>query len=62
MDEKTLQQITQWMAFGQVVLPKVAAAVTHYAELKDNPALNETDRQKMVENLQGLELKDWHDL
>lgn len=62
MDEKTLLAITQWMAFAQVMLPKLVDIAAHYAEIKDNPALQETDKEKMAANLQGLQLKDWKDL
>lgn len=62
MDQKTLEQITQWMAFGQIMLPKLVAVAGHYAQLKDDPAIQETDREKMVANLQGMQLADWKDL
>lgn len=62
MDQKTLESINKWMAFGQVILPRLLTIVADYDRLKDDPRLHETDREKMVANLQMQELTDWKDL
>lgn len=62
MDEETLQRVLQGMALGHVLLPRLIDIVAHYAQLQNDPALKETDREKMVANLQGMQLADWKDL
>lgn len=62
MNEKAVQQVLQGMALGQILLPRLIDIVTHYAELQNDPALKETDREKMVANLQSMQLADWKDL
>lgn len=62
MDPKQMQMILQLIQLSQVLLPQLLAMAQHYGELKDDPNLSETDKAKMVANLQALQLKDWDSL
>ena len=54
--------ILKWLQVGQMAFPAVMNVVTHYAQMKDDPNLSETDKQKMIENLEALKLRDWDEI
>ena len=54
--------ILKFLAAGQVVFPAMMNVITHYSQLKDDPALSETDKEQMIRNLQALRLKSWEEL
>lgn len=54
--------VLKWLQVGQMAFPAMMEVVTHYSQLKDDPALSETDKEKMVANLKALQLADWESL
>lgn len=54
--------ILKWLSVGQMAFPAILNVVSHYSQLKDDPKLSETDKAKMIENLEALQLRDWDDI
>lgn len=62
MNPATLMLVLKAIDVLSVALPQLMDTLAHYQSLKDDPNLSETDKKRMVANLEALQLKDWDQL
>ena len=51
-----------WISLGTTALPQILNVITHYKEMQNSGVLNETDKERMKQNLENLKLPDWETL